>query len=68
MQRQKVKVGTHLSEEVEVNVGVHQGSSLSPLLFASVIDVAMNEIKDDTLQEILYMDDLLLIAESMAEL
>ena len=30
----KVKVGTHLSEEFEVNVGVHQGSALSPLLFA----------------------------------
>ena len=25
----KVKVGTHLSEEFEVNVGVHQGSVLS---------------------------------------
>ena len=30
----KVKVGTHLCEEFEVNVGVHQGSVLSPLLFA----------------------------------
>ena len=40
----KVKVGTHLSEEFEENVGVHQGSVLSPLLFAIVIDVAPNEI------------------------
>ena len=30
----KVKVGTHLSEEFLVNVGVHQGSVLSPLLIA----------------------------------
>ena len=29
-----VKVGTHFSEELEVNVGVHQRSVLSPLLFA----------------------------------
>ena len=27
-QKTKVKVGTHLSEELEVNVGVHQGLDL----------------------------------------
>ena len=40
-----MKVGTHLSEEFEVKVGVHQGSALSPLLFAIVVDVVTNEIK-----------------------
>ena len=64
----KVTVGTHLSEEFEVNVGVHKGSVLSPLLVAIVIDVVMNEIKKSTLQEILYADDLVLIVETMAEL
>ena len=34
--RTKVKVGTHLSEEFEVNIGVHQGSVLSRLLSAIV--------------------------------
>ena len=38
----KVKVGTHLFEDFKVNVGVHQGSFLSQLLFAIVIDVATN--------------------------
>ena len=57
----KVKIGTHLSEELEVNVGLHQGSVLLPLLFAIVIDVVMNEIKEVTLQEILYAGDLVLI-------
>ena len=66
--RTKVKVGTQLSDEFEVNVGVHQGSVISPLLFAIVIDVVTNEIKEGTLQEILYVDDSVLIAETMAEL
>ena len=34
------------SEEFEVNVGVHQGSVLSSLLFAIVVDVVTNEIKE----------------------
>ena len=64
----KVKVGTHLSEEIEVNAGVHQGSVLSPLLIAIVIDVVTNKIKGGTLQEILFVDYLVLIAVTMAEL
>ena len=66
--RTKVTVGTHLFEEFEVSVGVHQGSLLSLLLFTIVIDVVTNDITEDTLQEILYADDLVLIAETMEEL
>ena len=66
--RTKVKVGTNLYEKFEVNVGVHHGSVLSPLLLAIVVDVVTNMIKEGTLQEILYAGDIVLIAESMAEL
>ena len=62
-----MKVGTHFTEEFEVNVGVHQGSVLSPLLFAIVFDLVTNEIKEGMLQEILYADDVVLIAETMTE-
>ena len=43
-----MKVGIHLPED-----GVHQESVLSPLLFAIVIDVGTNEVKEGTLEEIL---------------
>ena len=66
--RTKMKVGTHLSEVLEVNVDVHQESVLSPLLFAIVVDVVTNEIKEGMLQEILYANDLVLTAESIADL
>ena len=33
----QVRVGSAYSEEFEVKVGVHQGSVLSPLLFAIVV-------------------------------
>ena len=66
--RPKEKFGTHSSDELELNAGVHQGSALSPLLFAIVIDVVMNEIKKGMLQEILYAGDIVKIAENMAEL
>jgi len=41
----RVRVGSGLSEEfpVEVGVTIHQGSVLSPLLFALVVDVSLEE-------------------------
>ena len=65
--RTKVKVGTHFFEEFMVSVRIHQGSVLSPLLFAIVVDIAANEKKEGMLQEILYADDIVLIGESMEE-
>ena len=34
----RVRVSSQLSEELEVKVGMHQGSLLSPFLFAVVVD------------------------------
>ena len=64
----RVRVGTSLSEAFEVKVGVHQGSVLSPLLFIMVLQALSTEFKTGCPWELLYADDLALIAETMAEL
>ena len=38
------------------------------ILFSNVIDIATSEIKEGMLQEILYVDGIVLITETMAEL
>jgi hypothetical protein len=64
----KVKVGKGMSEAFNVKVGVHQGSVLSPFLFAIVMDVVYGDIMGGLLFENLYADDLVLMADSMEEL
>ena len=56
------------SESFDVKVGVHQGSVLNPLLFIIVMDVIYKEIREGLPWELLYADDLVLIAESEQEL
>ena len=42
----RVRVGLELSEEFEVKVGVHQGSSFSPFLFAIMVDVITESVRN----------------------
>ena len=49
-------------------MGLHQGSVLSPLLFIIVMDVISREIRGGLPWELLFADDLVLIAESEEEL
>ena len=53
------------SRELEVTVGVHQGSVLSPLLFITVLEVMTRDVREGMPWELLYADDLVLVAESM---
>ena len=47
VQRQEsLGVGLELSEEFEVKVGVHQGSVLSPLVFAMVVDGVTESVRN----------------------
>ena len=66
--RAKVRVGSSLSEEFEVKVGVHQGSVLSPLLFIIVLEALSAEFRTGCPWELLYADDLALVAKTKAEL
>jgi len=52
----------------EVKVGMHQGSALSPLLFMIVMEAISREIRDALPWELLYADDLAVIAETEEEL
>ena len=56
------------STEFEVKVGVHQGSVLSPLLFVAMMEVVTQGVKEGLLWELLYTDDLVLVAQSKEEL
>ena len=49
----RVRVGLELSEEFEVKVGVHQGSVLSQLVFAIVVDVVTESVRNGLMSELL---------------
>ena len=49
-------------------IGLHQGSVLSPLLFAAVMDVVSSEAKSGLPSELLYADDLVIMALTMEQL
>ena len=61
----RVRVDCELSEEFEVNVGIYQGSVLSPFLFAVVVDVVTEFVREGALSKLLYADDLVLMSETI---
>ena len=64
----RVRVGSAYSEEFEVKVGVHQGSVLSPLLFAIVANVITENARRGVVNESLYADDLVIMSKDMEDL
>ena len=59
-----VSVDRELSSSFSVKVGVHQGSALSLLLLVMVMDVLAEDVRDGSLMELLYADNLALCGES----
>ena len=63
-----VRTDAGLSESFEVKIDLHQGSVLSTLLFAAVIGVVSNEARSGLPSELLYADDLVLMAPTIVHL
>ena len=68
MKEQKQKLELDRGCRKNFKVGVHQGSVLSPLLFAMVIDEVTENARKGWMKQILYADDLVLMGETMEEL
>ena len=66
--RSSVRVNAQYSPWIDVKVGVHQGSVLSPLLFIIVMEALSQEYPTGCPWQLLYADDLVITAESMNEL
>ena len=54
-----------LSEEIEVKLGIHQGSVLLPFLFALVVDVVTEVARDGVQSESLHADDFVVMSETI---
>ena len=50
-----VKMKYTRSEPFDIKVGVHQGSILSPLLFALVMDEVTEDIREEVVKKMLFM-------------
>ena len=57
-----------LTEEFKGDVGLHQGSALSPFLFAIIMDKLTEDIKKDASWGMLFADDIVLSRQNHREL
>ena len=66
----RVVVGSGMSNEFQVNIGLRQGSAISPLLFIIVMELISRKISTTyyALRKIMYADDLVVVAENREEL
>ena len=60
-----VSVNGEILSSFSVKIGLHQESALSPLLFIMVMDVLTEDVRDGSIMELLYADDLVLCGESL---
>ena len=63
-----VRSAAGLTEEFKIGVGLHQGSALSPFLFAIIIDRLTEDIRKDAPWDMLFADDIVLSRQNHREL
>jgi len=56
----RVRTTSGLTDEIKIEVGLHQGSALSPLLFIIIMDVVTEAIDEETPWAMLFADNLVL--------
>ena len=59
-----VRCAVGVTEGFEVKVGLHQGSALSPCLFAMVMDRMTDEIGEEVPWTMMFADDIVICSES----
>ncbi|KAK3509315.1 hypothetical protein QTP70_028548 [Hemibagrus guttatus] len=62
--RTVVRCAVGQTEEFNVEVGLHQGSALSPFLFAIVMDQLSEEIRQESPWTMMFADDIVICSES----
>ena len=59
-----VRCAVGVTEGFEVKVGLHQGSALSPCLFAMMMDRMTDEIREEAQWTMMFADDIVICSES----
>ncbi|MCJ8736340.1 hypothetical protein PDJAM_G00258720 [Pangasius djambal] len=59
-----VRCAVGQTEEFKVEVGLHQGSALSPFLFAMVMDQLSEEVRQESPCTMMFADDIVICSES----
>ncbi|KAK3543189.1 hypothetical protein QTP70_012289 [Hemibagrus guttatus] len=62
--RTVVRCAVGQTEEFSVEVGLHQGSALSPFLFAMVMDQLSEEVRQESPWTMMFADDIVICSES----
>ena len=64
----KIRITNSYSNPINVSVEVHQGSVLRETLFVIVMEALSREFRTGCPRELLYAEDLVIVAESLSEL
>ena len=62
-----IRTAVGLTESFQVKVGLHQGSSLSPFLFAVIMDRLTDELREEPPWTMMFVDDIVLSGKTIEE-